>query len=316
MSRHPVRDALRDISADVWHGIKKTKSQGRSPKEEAITEINVFQALFDIPANLIQTVEFHRNEEGLNGADWEWVFLSKSQDKSFTVRVQAKVLNPHDNVYHELHYRKKDGKYQSDLLIEKAKATNALPVYCLYNYFENVEKDDLWTCHCNYSAFDYYGCALIDAAKVKALRASNKKSLNDLKSHFLPMHCAITCNMDSSLSLPERVHQYWSVVMGNELPPYKRKRTEVEGDKTDLAKAEFDRFDTIDFFMVSNPEDEIPSDTLAPLTRVKSDIPSISSEIPEHVRRILNGESDLVDAKSLNLKATTIFFDEDPESKF
>lgn len=319
MSRHPVRDALRNISAEVWSGIRKTKSQGRVPKEEAITEINVFQALFDIPPKLIKTVDFHKNEEGLNGADWEWVFLSKNQDKSFTIRVQAKVLNPHDQIYHELHYRKKNGRYQSDLLIEKAKESNALPVYCLYNYFENIEKDDLWTCHCNYSAFDYYGCTLIDAVKVRALRAGNKKSLSDLKSHFLPMHCAITCNMDSSLSLPERVHQYWNVVMGNELPPYK-KSASPKGKRRDSKHFLADRFevpsDSNEFFMTSDPKNDMPSDTLESLTRAKSDVPSVSSEIPEHIRHILRGELDLVDAKNLNLRATTIFFDEEAESKF
>ena len=314
MSHHPVRDTLRNISAKVWSDIREIKSQGRNPREESITDLNVLRTLFGIPPNLIKTVEFHKNEEGLNGADWEWIFLSKHLDQSFTVRVQAKVLNPHDQIYHELHYKKKNGRYQSDLLIEKAKESNALPVYCLYNYFDNIEKDDLWTCHCNYSAFDYYGCTLIDAAKVKALRAGNKNSLNDLKSNFLPMHCAITCNMDSSLSLPERVHQYWNVVMGNELPPYKKKRVVTEDGKSDSANTESDRLDAkpdaIDFFMIYGSENDIPSDTVDPLMNVKSDIPPVSSEIPEHVRHILTGKSELVDAKSMNLKATTIFFDE------
>lgn len=314
MSDNPVRDVLRNISADVWSSMKKAKFQGTKLGEVTITEAKVFATLFDIPEKLIKTVAFNAKEEGLNGADWEWVFLSKNHDKSFTVRVQAKVLNPHDESYPELHYKKSNGQYQSDLLIEKAKETNALPVYCLYNYFENIEKDDLWTCHCNYSAFDYYGCTLIDAEKVRALRADKRKSLNDLKSHFLPMHCAITCKMDNSLSLPDRVHQYWNVVMGNELPPEKEKRVASEGGGAPSKDFDSEHFlpkrDAIDFLVKTDPKTDSPSGIVDPITKVNSDIPSVALGIPEHIQLILNGQSGLVDAKRLNLKATTIFFDE------
>jgi len=314
MSHNPVKEALSAISADVWKSIQQKKSHGLTPNEESITNERVIVPLLNIPSKYLTTKLYNKHQEGLNGADWEWVFLSKNRDKCFSIRVQAKVLNPNDLIYHELHYKKKNGRYQSDVLIEEAEKSNALPLYCLYNFFENIKKDDLWTCHCNYSAFDYYGCTLIDAAKVRALRADNRKSLDDLKSYMLPMHCAITCKMDNSLSLPERVRQYWNVVMGNEQPPEKPKKTDGRVSSDML----FDTFlpllrekqDTIDFLFKTDSNSNIPSDIVDPVTRVNSSIPPVVSEIPEHVQHILRGKEELVDAEKLNLKAITIFFDE------
>lgn len=314
MSHNPVKEVLSAISADVWKSIQQKKSLGLTPSEESITDERVIVPLHDIPSKYLTTKLYNKRQEGLNGADWEWVFLSKERDKCFSIRVQAKVLNPNDLVYHELHYKKKNGRYQSDVLIEEAKKSNALPLYCLYNYFENIEKDDLWTCHCNYSAYDYYGCTLIDAAKVRAFRADNRKSLDDLKSYMLPMHCAITCKMDNSLSLPERVRQYWNVVMGNERPPEKEKERD-DGVSYDMpldidSKRSFKKQDTIDFLFKTDSDLNIPGDIVDPITRVNSSIPPVISEIPEHIQHILSGEEKLVDAEKLNLKAVTIFFDE------
>lgn len=98
-----IRDAFRAISASVWDNIAHKKRQERKPTEEALTD-RVMDRLFDIPNDKLKTVTFFKAEEGKNGADWEWVFLGKD-DSTFTVRVQAKVINPFVMQYDELHYQ-------------------------------------------------------------------------------------------------------------------------------------------------------------------------------------------------------------------
>ena len=144
---------------------------------------------------------------------------------------------------------------------------------------------------------------------MKALRADKRKSLDDLKHHLLPMHCAVSCKMDNSLPLPDRVRQYWNVVMGKEIPPAELQNEKEKAESELLKGVIIDKFVSSDYFLLT-PDNSPNNDSLIdPVVKASSILPDVSPETPEHVRHILNGNLDLVDAKELHLKAVTIFFD-------
>ncbi len=78
---------------------------------------------------------FTRNEEVLNGSDWEWWILTDeySTTKAYRLLIQAKKLKPNstDN-YPLVTYSNKNG-FQMDLLIAEARIRNALPLYAYYS---------------------------------------------------------------------------------------------------------------------------------------------------------------------------------------
>lgn len=281
-----IREAFREISASVWDNIAHKKRQERKPAEEALTD-RVMDRLFDIPNDKLKTVIFSKPEEGKNGADWEWVFLGKD-GSNFTVRVQAKVINPFVMQYDELHYKQsKSLRYQSDLLIERAKAFNALPIYCLYTHADELETNKMWRCACTKS-IKVYGCSLITAQTVQALRVSQKqKSFADLQPYLLPMHCAVSCNTEPALSLPEKVSQYWQSVSAHQ-------RDSVASNSQILGKK-----DSIELCLPDKGGVDLYTDAM----------PEIQMVPAQHVQAILEGEEDSVDFKRLGLRAVTVFFE-------
>ncbi|EII3284813.1 hypothetical protein LG855_004614 [Vibrio alginolyticus] len=282
-----IREAFREISASVWDNIAHKKRQERKPAEEALTD-RVMDRLFDIPNDKLKTVTFSKPEEGKNGADWEWVFLGKD-GSNFTVRVQAKVIDPFMMQYDELHYKQsKSKRYQSDLLIDRAKASNALPIYCLYTHADELDTKKMWRCSCDKSN-KVYGCSLISAHTVQALRFDKKKkSFADLRSYLLPMHCAVSCNADPILSYPEKVSQYWQSVAAKQRHQLLASRSlELSDDAT---------------YEVRLPETDLKafSDTL---------LPEIQLHPAKHIQAILEGEEDSINFEELGLRAVTVFFE-------
>ena len=91
----------------------------------------------------VKCIEFKRNEEALNGADWEWwILVNESYVKeynsgndnvaAFRFRIQAKKLMVDaSNNYHLFHYSNRNG-LQIELLIERANKDKAYPLYALY----------------------------------------------------------------------------------------------------------------------------------------------------------------------------------------
>ena len=95
--------------------------------------------------NLIHYEIFNHHEETQNGADWEWCILvgAPSKEQGYLFRVQAKKATSNKSLWGNIAYisegeKKKEkngeeGHRQIDLLIEKAKAKNAIPLYVFYS---------------------------------------------------------------------------------------------------------------------------------------------------------------------------------------
>lgn len=115
-------------------------------KEESITD----RILYELNRNNPYVIchEFKRNEEALNGADWEWWLLfdnpfethgfykdtqSLSNTVAYRFRIQAKKLlaDNKDKNYVFRYANKND--FQIKLLIERAKEVRAIPLYAFYS---------------------------------------------------------------------------------------------------------------------------------------------------------------------------------------
>ena len=115
-------------------------------KEESITD----RILYELNRNNPHVIchEFKRNEEALNGADWEWWLLfddpfethdfykntqSLSNTAAYRFRIQAKKLlaDNKDKNYVFRYANKND--FQIKLLIERAKEVRAIPLYAFYS---------------------------------------------------------------------------------------------------------------------------------------------------------------------------------------
>ena len=115
-------------------------------KEESITD----RILYELNRNNPHVIchEFKRNEESLNGADWEWWLLfddplkthdfykntqSLSNTVAYRFRIQAKKLlaDNKDKNYVFRYANKND--FQIKMLIERAKEVRAIPLYAFYS---------------------------------------------------------------------------------------------------------------------------------------------------------------------------------------
>lgn len=143
----------------IFHGISKGcydwLDAQPNVKEETLTDWILYQA--SLNSQKIFYKAFKRNEEALNGADWEWWILTDSCYQSYAYRllIQAKKLNHCDN-YSAITYGNRNGM-QIDLLLNSALERQAYPLYAYYtcarpnineqiDNFENIDESIIGWC--------------------------------------------------------------------------------------------------------------------------------------------------------------------------
>jgi hypothetical protein len=184
-------EEFRSLSFNTWKEIGTAKSVNYLLKEESITDRIVLNLKINQGGRMI-TQEFNRTQEGKNGADWEFWLLDK-KNKFLCLRIQAKILNHRNDCYDDLHYQQKNGTFQSDLLIQVARRHNAIPLYCLYSYWDTTKISlTNWSCGSFAQAPESYGCALVHAEDIVKVRSF--KDLNRIIPLMKPWHCLICCS--------------------------------------------------------------------------------------------------------------------------
>ena len=143
MARHyNYKGSFHYVSTDAFYWIINQAHV----KEESITD----RILYELNRNNPHVIchEFKRNEEALNGADWEWWLLfddplkthdfykntqSLSNTVAYRFRIQAKKLlaDNKDKNYVFRYANKND--FQIKMLIERAKEVRAIPLYAFYS---------------------------------------------------------------------------------------------------------------------------------------------------------------------------------------
>ena len=113
------------LCADLGAWLVRQPSVG----EESLTDWLLYQ--LTERAAWIKYQKFTRHEESVQtGADWEWWFVG--DQRCIGIRVQAKKLLGHSDVYPHLAYANRRG-LQIEMLLDSARQYNMLPFYALYH---------------------------------------------------------------------------------------------------------------------------------------------------------------------------------------
>lgn len=192
-----LRDYLRQRAAWVWNEQGHAFKHGLVLQEETLTEMLLLRMARDHAKHGLNVTMFDKTEEGINGADWEWIIRTRFCEMG--LRVQAKRL------YHKSKSTDFGGldpsSPQAGKLIKKAGSN--IPLYVFFNHDHGVNSRLL---HGGgeypYRGPSYWGCSIACAKKVKAAR-TNK--LSDLKKHMKPWHRLVTasgkCDAMSALGI-------------------------------------------------------------------------------------------------------------------
>ncbi|MCG2572400.1 hypothetical protein LVY74_02355 [Acinetobacter sp. ME22] len=237
---------FRDLSYKTWMQLGQARQVDYQIRETSITDFLMVELKSQNSYEVI-TKAFKGNEEGKNGADWEWWFLNSSGKKGIGFRVQAKIINFESNSFEQLHYKNQtytliESSQGISILkhlimnkeffgLEKSQKINSIrkiqkplvPLYCLYiNDVNNILTNDLLTSFhffCN-SAIEHFGCSIVavrDIMRLKTINKSNK--LQDVNNFLYPWHLLV-CNPNGG-NLPEKV---WSFV--KEIEPFDKNKYE------------------------------------------------------------------------------------------
>lgn len=196
--RSGLRDYLRRQAGWVWRKQARAFSYGLSLQEETLTEMLLLRMTKDHASHGLAVTIFNKHEEGLNGADWEWILRTPSCE--ICLRVQAKRL------YHSATGKEYGGLDPASTQVDKliTQAGSSIPVYVFYNHPFGKNSDLFHEGgEAPYRGQSFWGCAIAGAHAVKI---ANSNSLRVLHQIIKPWHHLVTdrgtCGIAASLGIP------------------------------------------------------------------------------------------------------------------
>jgi hypothetical protein len=189
----------------IWRKLEDAHTYQSKIGEESITDFFILALKKVQKGNNYEVNSFTRHQESKNGADWE-IWLTGNSRKWLGLRVQAKVISLDGTEFKQLHY--KNG-IQTTKLIDDALKHNAIPLYCLYSYWDKNNNFVKVNSPCAKRA-DYsirpFGASILHAKQVQ--KSANSK-LQSLAPHLIPLHCLFCdCKNNQSEDLPTRTHKF------------------------------------------------------------------------------------------------------------
>lgn len=183
--------AFMTISARTWNSMFKNFITPIQKREDAFTADNL-QDLYLINSNNFTVFDFSPHvESNLTGADWEMWFIDENGN-SFGFAVQAKKLSP--NLTYDIGYIPANNYPQIDRLFDYCSQNKDLtPLYCFYNYFQNINSTGVWPCHSFPENETLWGCSIAHGLNIKKLNLLNRNSINDILPLSFPWHCIVCC---------------------------------------------------------------------------------------------------------------------------
>lgn len=185
------------LAARVWTDLRDSHHSGLLYGEESITD-HLLLTLTRMHSSEVYVKQFTHHEEGyVTGADWEW-WLGGTHGW-FRMRIQAKKLRLSTQTYPELlRHHPRGATRQINRLIRDAKATNAFPAYCFYNYLPNPPDQPS---ECGRVLLPkQWGCSVSDAFAIRKMLWAHKTSVTDLIPIILPWSCLVCCPREKSLA--------------------------------------------------------------------------------------------------------------------
>jgi hypothetical protein len=168
-------------------------------QEETLTEMLLLRMARDQAKHGLKVTMFNKTEEGINGADWEWIVRTSFCEMG--LRIQAK------RMYHKDKLQDYGGLDPN--LLQAGKLINnagtSIPLYVFFNHDQGKNSKLLHGGdESPYRGRSYWGCSIACAKKVK-VEKSNK--LIDLKKHMKPWHHLLTksgtCGAKNALGITD-----------------------------------------------------------------------------------------------------------------
>lgn len=220
--RTKLCDSILRQSTWVWNQLKQGRGVKYQLQEETLTDLLVLNLKRKHPRQIL-TQTFTKPVENVLGADWQW-WLTGPSGKWLGCRVQAKVLNQKSRRFEELHYQPRAAKgrpprpFQSDTLVNRAKAAGLIPLYCLYSHgLANEYRPTGYTeCYAKRGHVSRFGCSLVFAPFVQALRGAGGPTNNWLSAVLIymhPWHSFFCCSNGQSTfggDLPHRAYSWYT----------------------------------------------------------------------------------------------------------
>ncbi|WP_445406210.1 DUF6615 family protein [Acinetobacter seifertii] len=189
-------------SAWVWNTLRDARKLNLQLGEESITDFLIFN-LTKSAGKKLKIKSFSRNEEAVNGADWEWWFTGPS-GKWIGMRVQAKIINLSNEKYMSFKHKNKNG-CQIDLLESNARFKGMIPIYCMFTNWEPQKYITPQKCGSHKSYVRHYGVSLLSISSARKVTTSKTIHLSKVISNFIPLHCIFCSSSSKSLDLPHIV---------------------------------------------------------------------------------------------------------------
>ncbi len=166
-SRPSLCGLLKWMASDTYHWLGDGYGpHSPPPGEETFTDVHV-RHLRQAMGSRVKVIQFNKEQESFNGADWELWIHNRSHGLGF--RIQAK-RESKEGQYGFRYWLKERDAFQCDLLIHDALVAGCIPVYLLYNHEAWAIRKDAAQMLCGHTAPDlsHYGCSLLSAHHVQA----------------------------------------------------------------------------------------------------------------------------------------------------
>ncbi len=174
----------------TWQAIKNAFEHKISYGEDAITSINLLALKNSSFPNL--AIADTRPEESTKGCDFEF-WIGSYRLGWYRYAIQAKKISVSSERYQSLNHKVR-GVLQSDILENYAKANNAIPLYCLFNFSKSTKKS-LTAC-LNFKNIMEFGCSITPLTTVKLAlktRGARKFEWFHARKETLPWSCLVRC---------------------------------------------------------------------------------------------------------------------------
>lgn len=186
------------LAVTTWEAIENAFEHKISFGEDAITSINLLALKNASFPNL--AIADTRPEESTKGCDFEF-WIGSYSTGWYRYAIQAKKITVSSERYQSLNH-KVAGISQISILETYAKANDALPLYCLFNY-SRVVKTSSTACP-NYKDIKELGCSITPVNTTKlALRTRGARNFEWFHSRgeTLPWSCLVRC---------PQINKHWS----------------------------------------------------------------------------------------------------------
>lgn len=187
-----ICQAFKTISARTWSSMHKNYITPIQKREDAFTAENL-QDLYLLNSKNFTIFDFTPHvESNLTGADWEMWFVDDN-GSSFGFAVQAKKLS--SSLTYDIGYIPPSNSYpQINRLFDYCNQNHDLtPLYCFYNYFQNIDSAEIWPCKSFPESQTLWGCSISHGLNIKKLNSLNRNSINDILPLSYPWHCIVCC---------------------------------------------------------------------------------------------------------------------------